>query len=172
MLKYLKDRGLFDSSIVIILGDHGEQFYEHGHTSHHGVYEELIHIPLALSIPGPGPRSKTVDSLVSQVDVLPTILDFLRIPIPDACQGRSIKPVIEGESEAVNEFVFAEYTGGAVPDCHTVRSARYKYYQAAGDEQFAYDLAKDPGEQHRIPIADFPEEVRMLRRRLEQLMSK
>jgi arylsulfatase A-like enzyme len=172
MLKYLKDRGLFDSSIVIILGDHGEQFYEHGHTSHHGVYEELIHIPLALSIPGPGPRSKTVDSLVSQVDVLPTILDFLRIPIPDACQGRSIKPVIEGESEAVNEFVFAEYTGGAVPDCHTVRSARYKYYQVAGDEQFAYDLTKDPGERHRIPVADFPEEVRMLRRRLEQLMSK
>lgn len=172
MLKYLKDKGLLGNSIVIILGDHGEQFYEHGHTSHHGVYEELIHIPLALSIPGTGPKGKTIDSLVSQVDILPTILDYLRIPIPDACQGRSFKPLIEGQADAVNEFVFAEYTGGAVPDCCAVRSAGYKYCQIADSEPFVYDLAEDPDEQHKIFAGDFPEEVRMLRKYLEKLMLK
>ncbi|MHC4645620.1 MAG: sulfatase [Planctomycetota bacterium] len=46
MLEFLKERGLYENSIIIVMGDHGEQFYEHGHTSHHGLFEELTHIPL------------------------------------------------------------------------------------------------------------------------------
>ncbi len=174
MLKVLKDRGILDNSIVIILGDHGEQFYEHGHTSHHGVFEELIHIPLAVSIPGTQPKGKgqIVDSLVSQVDILPTILDYLQIPVPDGCQGKSFKPVIEGQVGAVNEFVFAEYTGGAAPDTYAVRSARYHFCQEAGSEPFAYDLAKDPLEQNKILSNDFPTYIRLLEKRLKELTLK
>jgi len=172
MLKVLKDRGILDNSIVIILGDHGEQFYEHGHTSHHGVYEELIHIPLAVSIPGTQAKGKIIDSLVSQVDILPTILDYLQIPVPDTCQGKSFKPVIEGQVGAVNEFVFAEYTGGVAPDSYAVRSARYKYYQMFGSEPFVYDLVKDSKEQNKILLDDFPQDVRVLQTHLEKLMLK
>jgi arylsulfatase A-like enzyme len=172
MLKVLKDKGVLDNSIVIILGDHGEQFYEHGHTSHHGVYEELIHIPLAVSIPGTQAKGKIIDSLVSQVDILPTILDYLRIPVPEQCRGKSFKPLIDGRAEAVNEFVFAEYTGGAAPDSYAVRSARYKYYQMAGSEPFAYDLVKDPREQNKILPNDFPQDVRVLQKHLKELEFK
>lgn len=172
MLKVLKDRGVLDNSIVIILGDHGEQFYEHGHTSHQGVFEELIHIPLAVSIPGTQAKGQIVDSLISQVDILPTILDYLQIPVPDGCQGKSFKPVIEGQVEAVNEFVFAEYTGGAVPDSYAVRSARYHFCQEAGSEPFAYDLAKDPLEQNKILSNDFPTDIRLLEKRLKELTLK
>ena len=172
MLKYLKDNALLDNSIIVILGDHGEQFYEHGHTSHHGIYEELIHIPLTVSIPGTRAKGKIIDSLVSQVDILPTILGYLQIPAPDACQGKSFKPLIEGKEEAVNEFIFAEYTGGAAPDSYAVRSARYKYCQMAGSEPFAYDLVKHPGEWNKILSADFPEKVRLLEKNLEKLMLK
>jgi arylsulfatase A-like enzyme len=172
MLKVLKDRGIFDNSIVIILGDHGEQFYEHGHTSHHGVYEELIHIPLAVSIPGTHAKGKIVDSLVSQMDILPTILDYLQIAVPESCQGKSFKPVIEGQVESVNEFVFAEYTGGADPDSYAIRSSRYKYYQMAGSEPFAYDLAEDPKEQDKILPDDFPKEIQMLEEQLKKMMLK
>lgn len=171
MLKVLKDRGILDDSIVIILGDHGEQFYEHGHTSHHGVYEELIHIPLAVSIPGMQAKGKIVDSLVSQVDILPTILDYLQIPVPDGCQGKSFKPVIEGRVGAVNEFVFAEYTGGAAPDSYAVRSTQYKYCQIAGIEPFAYDLVIDPDEQKKIGFDDFSQEVRLIKKHLKEWMS-
>lgn len=170
MLKFLKDKGLLDNSIAIILGDHGEEFYEHGHTSHHGVYEELIHVPMAISLPQASPRSKVVDSLVSQMDILPTILDYLKIPIPDACRGKSLKSVIEGESRIANEFVFAEYTGGAVPDCYAVRSARYKYCRTADGQPFAFDLDTDPRELRKILLDDFPEEVRILRKNLEELL--
>lgn len=172
MLKYLGDKGILDNSIVIVMGDHGEQFYEHGHTSHHGVYEELIHIPLAVSIPGTKAKGRIIDSLVSQVDILPTILDYLQIPLPDECQGKSFKPLIEGRVEAVNEFVFAEYTGGAAPDSYAVRSARYKYCQMAGSEPFVYDLVGDPGERNKILSADFPEKVRLLKEHLKKLMLK
>jgi len=167
LLEALKDKGLLDNSVVIIAGDHGEQFYEHGHTSHHGVYDELIHIPLAVSIPGTSAKGKIIDSFVSQVDILPTILDFLRIPVPDQCQGKSLKPLIEGRTKTVNDFIFAEYTGGAAPDSYTVRSLRYKYYEENG-ESFAYDLVEDPNEQHRMLPCDFTEEVKVLRKNLSK----
>jgi len=169
MLTFLAEKGLMDSSIVIVAGDHGEQFYEHGHTSHQGLFEELIHVPLAVAIPGTKAKAKTIDALVSQVDILPTILDYLHIPTPAACQGKSLMPVIEGDAEQVNDFIFAEYTAGAVRDIYTVRSARYKYYESVGDE-FAYDLLKDPAEQNRILPAEFPEEVKRLRKHLQEIM--
>lgn len=171
MLDSLDSLGLLDTSIVVIAGDHGEQFYEHGHTSHQGLFEELIHIPLAISIPEVKRKGRTIDSLVSQVDIMPTILDYLHMTVPAACQGESLRPVIEEKAQSVNEFVFAEYTAGAVPDSYVVRSIRYKCYDTSG-EQFAYDLLKDPTEQHRILPPDFPQEARELQRILTNMIDK
>jgi arylsulfatase A-like enzyme len=165
-LNVLKDTGLSDNSIIIIMGDHGEQFYEHGHTSHHGIYDELIHVPLAASIPGAPAKCNTIDSLVSQVDILPTILNYLQIPVPPQLQGKSLKPLIEGRTKAVNEFVFAEYTGGAAPDCYAVRSTRYKYCRQVEGEPFVYDLAKDRTEQKRTVLDRDSEEIRTLEENL------
>lgn len=170
MLKFLKEKGVLDNSIVIIAGDHGEQFYEHGHTSHHGVYDELIHIPLAVSVPGERGEAKTIDSLVSQVDILPTILDYLQIPVPDNCQGKSLKPLIDGRVETVNDFVFAEYTGGATPNSYSIRSNHYKYYEQ-DSESFAYDLLEDPQEQRKILADDFADEVKVLRKNLQEWLA-
>jgi arylsulfatase A-like enzyme len=161
ILRFLKKKKLLDNSIIVIVGDHGEQFYEHGHTSRQGIYEELIHIPLVISVPGA--HTKAIDSLASQVDILPTILDYLQIPLPSTCQGKSLKPLIEGQTEIVNDFVFVEYTGGTAPDCAAVRSTQYKYYEQAGDT-FAYDLLKDPGEQFKISPPDFTEEIKSLQK--------
>jgi hypothetical protein len=71
-----------------------------------------------------------------------------------------------------SEFIFAEYTGGAAPDSYAVRSARYKYYQMACSEPFAYDLVKHAGERNKILSADFPEKVRLLEKHLKKLMLK
>lgn len=165
-LNALKDTDISDNSIIIIMGDHGEQFYEHGHTSHHGIYEELIHIPLAVSIPGAPARYETIDSLVSQVDILPTILDYFQIPIPEQYQGKSLRPLIEGRAKAVNEFVFVEYTGGAAPDCYAVRSIRYKCCREVGSEPFVFDLVEDHGEQKRTVLDRNSKEIRALEENL------
>jgi len=171
LLTVLKEKRLFDNSIIIVMGDHGEQFYEHGHTSHHGIYEELIHIPLAVSVPHIKQKTRVLDALVSQVDILPTILDYVGITLPEQCVGRSLKPLIEGRVQSVNEFVFAEYTGGAAPDSYAVRSKRYKYCRQDGQE-FAFDLAKDPLEQHKIADGDFPAEVQLLQKKLRDLLKQ
>lgn len=170
ILAFVRDNGLFANSIVIVMGDHGEQFYEHGHTSHQGLFEELIHIPLAISIPDEQAKAKTIDSLVSQVDILPTILDYVQIPVPVRCQGTSLRPLIEDSVKSVRQFIFAEYTGGAVPDCYAVRSDRYKYYERANGA-FAYDLGNDPGEQHKLLPQAFGEQVETLKISLQKLMA-
>jgi len=169
LLEVIEKIGLYENSIIIVMGEHGEQFYEHGHTSHHGLFEELIHIPLAVLIPAAKAKGRTVDSLVSQVDILPTILDCLEISTPEQCQGTSLKPLIDDKVDAVRDFVYAEYTGGAVPDSYAVRSARYKCIEQLG-QQFAYDLTKDPGEQHKIFPAGFPKQVKTLQKCLQRLM--
>jgi len=103
---------------------------------------------------------------------MPTILDYLRISVPEQCQGKSLKPIIEGKVDAVNEFVFAEYTGGAAPDTFTVRSTRYKLCREAEKNLFAYDLIRDPDERNRIYLDDFPASVRYLHEALEEYMAK
>lgn len=149
LLDVLQRRGVCGNSILVVMGDHGDQFYEHGNTSHHGLYDELIHIPLAVSIPGlPGGRG--IEALVGQMDLLPTILDYVHLPVSDPCRGVSLRPLLEGRAPTVHDFLCAEYTGGAVPDTFAVRSARYKCLWQK-DEVFAYDLQEDPAEQQRRP---------------------
>ena len=154
MLSTLENMGLMSNSIVIIMGDHGDSFYEHGHTSHHGVYDELVHVPLAISLPKDTNNPQVVDSLVSGVDIVPTILDVLNLPVPPGCEGKSLKPIIEGKLTSVNDFVRIEYTGGAVPDSFALRSMQYKFVRENG-RLFAYDLLNDPSEQKRISEQDF-----------------
>ncbi len=168
LLDALRERGEFERSIIVVLGDHGEQFYEHGNTSHHGLYDELIHIPLAVSLPGV-PGGRTIDALVSQMDLAPTLLDYLRIPLPDACRGTSLRPLLEGRTQEIHRFLCLEYTGGAVPDMFAVRSPRYKCLWR-DSEVFAYDLGDDPGERHILEPADWNSELETLRRALADWM--
>ena len=168
LLEYFRKSGKFEDYLIIVMGDHGEQFYEHGHTSHHGLFDELLHVPLAISVPDFREAQK-LDSLVSGVDVLPTILDWLEIEVPEGCQGRSLLPLIKGEKESVREFIYADYTGGAVPDVFTVRGERFKYLWE-GNKIFAYDLLNDPVEYNKIYESDFSEQMREGFKKIEHLL--
>ncbi len=167
MLAALEEKGSFENSIIIVAADHGEEFYEHGHTSHHGVHDELIHIPLLISVPHAG--SKNTEALASQVDILPTVLDYLDIAVPVPCRGKSLRPIIEGRAQSVNDFIFAEYAGGAVPDILAVRSLHYKCCATALGEVFACDLTKDPEEMNRIAHRDFNVQMQQLYKSLSQI---
>jgi len=75
-------KDILDSSLTIITADHGEEFLDHGHFGHRPkLYDELIHVPLVIK--GPGiPQGKRVDKIVQHLDIAPTILDLLDIPVP------------------------------------------------------------------------------------------
>ncbi len=170
MLAALQDGGLLENSLVIVLADHGEELYDHGHTSHQGLYDELLHVPLVISTPRGG--SGQTDALVSQVDILPTILDYLDIPVPPACEGKSLRPIIEGRADSVRDFIAAEYTAGAVPDLFVTRSLRHKCWRTATGEVYAYDLRTDPQESNPIGLKDFNEPLQRLCENLPRIQAR
>jgi len=170
LLDFMKEEGRFQDSVIIITGDHGEQFYEHGHTSHHGIFDELIRVPFAISAADIN-EPNVISSFASSVDIMPTILNYTGIVVPDQCKGQSLKPLIENKSAGKRDFVFVEYTGGAVPDCFAVRFERYKFICQEGSI-FAYDLASDPTEQKKIYKTDFTDEMKESFEKIRDLIVK
>lgn len=142
LLKSLRSSGLLENSILVFTSDHGEEFLEHGHIKHcRTVFDNSIRIPMFLKIPGVDAR--TVSLPVQNLDLVPTILDYLGIGTGGyTLDGRSLKPILDEDSKAPGELQYALQG--------TFRSAsdgRYKLIQdlAAGTASL-YDLEADPGE--------------------------
>jgi arylsulfatase A-like enzyme len=85
-----------EHTVIILAADHGEAFYEHGSVRHgnSGLYQEELHIPLMMRIPGVSPRR--IMETVSLMDMAPTILSFFDIPAPQTFNGKSLLPLIQG----------------------------------------------------------------------------
>ncbi len=160
LLQTIESLGLDRNSLIIVMGDHGDQFYEHGHTSHHGLWDELVHIPMAISLPNNIGKTRQVENLISQVDIMPTILDYLGISMTGTCHGQSFKPLLDNAIDDFRKHVYLEYTGGAVGDCFAVRSKKYKVlFEEQEKATLVFDLKADPGEQHPISPSAFDDNL-------------
>jgi len=96
-IEFLKTKGLYDNSIIVFVSDHGEQFNEHGKFFHgYSIFNEEIHIPLIIKFPGHARAGTRSGLYVSQVDLLPTLLNDLGIDIPAAVDGADIRPRLAG----------------------------------------------------------------------------
>ena len=108
-LRELERGGLWDETIVVLTSDHGEEFAEHDQIGHSkSAYEESLRIPLLVWAPGliePGVR---IPEQVSLVDVVPTLLDFLKITPPTATQGQSLRAPLEGREFPGPHIHYAE----------------------------------------------------------------
>ncbi len=161
----LRERGLADDTIVIITGDHGEAFgYPHESYGHSGkVHQEDVHVPLIIWSPRlfkDAPRSNTVGG---HVDLSPTILDLLNLPLPQSWQGHSLF--------SPNHPQRAYFYGAMDNYYFGVREGRFKYvYNATRGRDRLYDLDVDPLEQNNIAEAH-PDESRRLRQRLAAWLS-
>src|SRR6185503_3649262 len=90
----------YPNTVIVVSGDHGEEFYEHGNLGHsHALWQELVHVPLLIWAPDLAP--KRITTQVRLMDVAPTILDLVGLArgLPDA-QGASLRPVIAGTETA------------------------------------------------------------------------
>lgn len=102
----LRDSGAESNTIVIFMGDHGPA-YPHGKMS---PFHLGLHIPLIIRLPGANPLVS--DTLVSELDLLPTLLDVLRIRYDTPLHGISLKPLVEGKAGAKgHDFIFGEVSG-------------------------------------------------------------
>ncbi len=145
--QFLKTEDLWDSSLIILLGDHGEGLGEHNEMTHSTLlYESTMLVPLIMK--GRSlPKQRTIDDVASTVDILPTILDYLKLPIPSELKGKSLLGFVRGSEDSLRDiymetlsprmnFGWSELTG--------LRRGKWKFIQAPVPE--LYDLEKDPHE--------------------------
>ncbi|MCW5910778.1 MAG: sulfatase [Cyclobacteriaceae bacterium] len=156
MLDYLDEQGLAESTLVIYMGDNGFSFGEHGLIDKRHFYEESAKIPFLIRCPEIFAGGKTLDPMIQNIDVAPTILEVAGIQKPPHMQGRSIIPVLQGRQENWRDKIFYEYYWEydfpQTPTMHGVRTDRYKLirYHGIWDTNELYDLQEDPHEMNNL----------------------
>lgn len=151
LVRYLKDKGLYRNTLIVLSGDHGESLGEHGEKTHgFYIYNATMRVPLILRLPDSTPR--TVADPVSLVDLMPTVLAALGMEVPSQVQGRSLLPAIREDKADGNRSLYGETY---LPRLHFnwselrgTENAKYHFIDAPRPE--LYDLTKDPGETHNL----------------------
>jgi arylsulfatase A-like enzyme len=157
----LRTRGLDTNTLFVIYGDHGEAFGQHdgnyGHTL--AVFEENIHVPLLVALPGAWHEATRVKRIASLVDVAPTLLELLGLKAPADYQGASL---LEPRDRAA--LFFTDYS---LP-LAGLRDGRWKLIVELGTARVKlFDLESDPQERRNV-AAEHPDRVAEWRRRLEE----
>jgi len=148
----LRKAGLFDNSLLIIMGDHGETLGEHGYNWHPTCpYNEVLHIPLIMHFPGKGAPKGRVKALTQTIDLLPTLFDLHNKSWPATAQGRSLLPMIAGATARANEYSFsisAAETGHEICIVRDLQSTLL--LRDDGKTRALYDSVKDPHQTKNI----------------------
>jgi len=140
----LEEIGFLDNAVVLITADHGEEFGDHGGLLHRGsLFEELVRVPFIVW--GRGVPAGVVDpTLVSAVDIVPTLLAAAgRIP-PPIMEGRNV--LEEQNVPWADQRIFAQYRDAI----YSVRTPRFKLIEGAGGRRMLFDLERDPRERRNI----------------------
>ncbi len=146
--RLLEAKGLWDRTLLVVLSDHGEEFWEHSSALHsHTLYQELLHVPLVLRIPGGRFGGQRRPEPVQLIDVAPTILDLLNVPAPAGFRGKSLLPLMSGGVRTPQGQVM-------VSEMATM-TALYdwpmKFISGRNDSTVRiFDLENDPGEQNDL----------------------
>jgi arylsulfatase A-like enzyme/Tfp pilus assembly protein PilF len=170
VLDYLRESGRYDSTLIIVAGDHGEGLGDH-HEPDHGIflYESTVRIPLIVRAPHETYRG-TVAGVVRDVDVMPTVLDYLDLEAEPGIQGTSLLGLMAGRPENEPRYAYSEthycrlHYGWA--ELASIRDGRYKLIDAPTPE--LYDLQRDPGERRNIHNGN-TEIARPLLQRLDEI---
>ena len=95
---YLKNNDFWGNTLVIFTSDHGEQIGDHWLLGKLGYFDESYHIPLIIRDPtNPQSNGRIIEEFTENVDVMPTILDWVDLPLPVQCDGRSLSPFLKNQ---------------------------------------------------------------------------
>lgn len=158
LLDFLDGADALEETVVVVVGDHGDEFYEHRQYGHGNLpYEELIHVPMLISLPEElGVEPGRVDEWNRCIDILPTVLDLvsgeLSEPMRQRMQGESLCPVIAGKRSPTFDVVVTEKEMLGKDDLRiSLRTDEWKYiYDGLEDTEHLYDLNDDPGERDNV----------------------
>ena len=177
LLEKLKELGIYDTTMIIITSDHGEFFGEHGLWYHsHELYEEVLRIPLIIKFPSSHFRKGVYPKRVSLVDILPTVMNFLKLPLPGDVQGVDL---FEGDRSVMSEIYRHADAGGSLKKDVFVRELKslvlnnYKYIkeytEESGGQDELYDIESDPGELYNL-IEEAPDKAKEMDAKLMELL--
>jgi arylsulfatase A-like enzyme len=140
LVELLRTEGLYEESIVVVTSDHGEEFGEHGFVGwhSHSLYDELLRVPLLIKLPGSRSAGLSIAAQVRGIDLAPTILEELTLPIPDSFEGESLVSAIARKGNPADHAVSQKDV--AVPeDEASIRTLEWKWTQGR-----LFHLASDP----------------------------
>jgi arylsulfatase A-like enzyme/Flp pilus assembly protein TadD len=171
VMRKLMDRNLLGRTLIVVAGDHGESFGEKGESGH-GVflYDNVLRVPLMFYAENHLPPRKVVESRVRLIDIMPTVLDLMNLPKPDAVQGRSLLPYVQrkekADLDAYIETTYPKENFGWAPLVGLI-SGVWKYIRAPREE--LYDLKADPGEEKNA-IAAAAKPAGELKKKLDDMI--
>ncbi len=182
----LQEDGWGEDFVFVFTSDHGEEFFEHGGTSHgYSLYDEMIRVPLMIYAPGLLPAGKRIDTPVRCLDIYPTLCDLLGYEVPEGLQGRSLVPLIHGRETTAAPEVFSEHRedpllrriGHGSGVLVSVQSGRWKLILNEVGSQFfqrprfeLFDLEADPRESKNVADAH-PDVVERLEARIARFIA-
>lgn len=156
LLRFLKEKGLYQNTVIVLCGDHGESLGEHGEKTHgFFIYNATMHVPLIIRLPEsrlPEKASSTVADPVSLVDLMPTVLGAVGLEIPSQVQGRSLLQELRVDQTTRDRVLYGETFMPRIhfnwSELRGSENTKYHFIDAPRPE--LYDLAKDPGEVHNL----------------------
>jgi arylsulfatase A-like enzyme len=179
----LQETGLWDDTVIVFTSEHGEMGGDHGMLEKRSLYEEASRVPLLIRAPEISRSQKRIPGSISQIDLVPTLLEMMGQERPPALQGKSRAPVLRDEESLEDNDVFVQWNGMgdrnlgtaeinrmvSVPWRSVVTGDRWKLNLSPGDQCELYDLNSDPHEmtnlfdrpEHRDRIRDLAARIRV-----------
>ena len=156
VLTWLEENKLDENTLVIYMGDNGFSWGEHGLIDKRHFYEESVKVPLLIRCPELFEGGKTLNAMIQNVDIAPTVLECAGVKKPDYMVGESFIRVLQGDTKNWRDRIFYEYYWEydfpMTPTVYGVRTDKYKYirYQGIWDSNELYDLENDPDEMYNL----------------------
>ena len=164
----LERAGVSDNTVVVFTSEHGDMMGDHGMLEKRSFFEEASRVPLLMKVPWLSQERTLVEGSVGQVDLVPTLLDLIGEDAPGNLQGKSLRPVLEGDADLSDNDVFVQWNGTseeiidrflgsaeinrmlALPWRSVITPDRWKLNLCAGDRCELYDLNSDPHEMNNL----------------------
>jgi len=170
VLDKLDSLGLTDSTLVVVVGDHGEELLEHGWAMYHGmsIYRQCQHVPLLMKLPAEIAAGSVVENQVQCIDILPTILDAVGLEHPSGLEGESLWELIFDPGYPHSSYAFQEGSHGLIHSVMRDNTWHYIYnpYWPAPCIDYLteelYNMAEDPSEDSNL-VDLYPELADTLR---------
>ena len=150
VLDKLEAMGELDNTYIIYTSDHGMSIGRHGLMGKQNLYEHTWRVPFIVK--GPGIEAgKRVEGNIYLLDILPTLCDLVGIEIPKTVQGKSFKPILNGEKNSIRDVMYGVYAGGTKPGMRTVKKGdwkliKYDVLDGKVRETQLFNLAENPHE--------------------------